>query len=159
MAYANAVGGRITALAALLVVAADKVNESILVLHDSDLGAKEKTTIYECVIREALALGRATKTTPPPLRGVKRHCTLTTSESAEKRKLLLCEIELLQLFGAVAHGSCTDKKVASPLILATQVKRFFSFGLYYSTVVNFNYEDDFVDIILWYVRKAGTVFN
>ncbi|KAK9194804.1 hypothetical protein WN944_005511 [Citrus x changshan-huyou] len=116
VAYANAVGGRIVALAALLIVAADKVNESILVLHDSDLGAKEKTTIYECVIREALALGRATKLQ----RAVKRSSTPTTSQSAEKRELLLLEIELLQLFGAVANGSCTDKKVGQPLILATQ---------------------------------------
>lgn len=118
VAYANAVGGRIVALAALLIVAADKVNESILVLHDSDLGAKERTTIYECVIREALALGRATKLQ----RAVKRNSTPTTSQSAEKRKLLLLEIELLQLFGAVANGGCTDKKVGPPLILATQVK-------------------------------------
>ncbi|TXG57541.1 hypothetical protein EZV62_015370 [Acer yangbiense] len=113
VAYAIAIGGRIVALATLLIVAAEKVNELILVLHDSEIGSKAKTTIYECVIREAMSLGRAAT----PLRAVKRTCAPTNSQSAEKRKLLLCEIELLQLFGAVA---CTDKKVTSPLILATQ---------------------------------------
>ncbi|KAK0585035.1 hypothetical protein LWI29_022516 [Acer saccharum] len=113
VAYAIAIGGRIVALATLLIVAAEKVNESILVLHDSEIGSKAKKTIYECVIREAMSLGRAAM----PLRAVKRTCGPTKSQSAEKRKLLLCEIELLQLFGAVA---CTDKKVTSPLILATQ---------------------------------------
>ncbi|KAL5739040.1 hypothetical protein ACOSP7_027966 [Xanthoceras sorbifolium] len=113
VAYATAIGGRIVALAALLVVAAEKVNESILVLHDAEMGSKEKTTIYEGVIKEALSLGRAAT----PLRAVKLSCAPTKSQAAEKRRLLLCEIELLQLFGAVA---CTDKKVTPPLILATQ---------------------------------------
>ncbi|KAK3212719.1 hypothetical protein Dsin_017425 [Dipteronia sinensis] len=113
VAYAIAIGGRIVALATLLIVAAEKVNESILVLHDSEIGSKAKTTIYECVIREALSMGRAAT----PLRAVKQTCAPMKSQSAEKRKLLLCEIELLQLFGSVA---CTDKKVTSPLILATQ---------------------------------------
>lgn len=119
VAYASAVGGRVVELAALLMVAAESVNSSLLVLHDADSGCKEETTIYECVIREALSLGR---TTTPCLRAAKRSSVPTKSESAKKRKLLLCEIELLQLFGAVSYRSCTDKKVTSPLILAAQVK-------------------------------------
>lgn len=125
VAYANAMEGHVVALAALLIVAAERVKESVMVLHDAELGFKGKATIYDCVIREALSLGRATPTTQS--RMVKRSCTLSKSESAMKRRLLLCEIELLQLFGAAAaaagvdHSDCTEKKVTSPLIFATQV--------------------------------------
>lgn len=106
--------GRVIALAALLVVAADKVNASILVLQsDGDLSSKEKTSIYECVVKEALSLGR-TETS-------KSTTCKWKSEEVEKRALLLCEMELLQLFGAVAHNSCTERKVTSPLIRAAQV--------------------------------------
>ncbi|KAL6192345.1 hypothetical protein ACLB2K_033436 [Fragaria x ananassa] len=38
-----------------------------------------------------------------------------------RRKLLLREIELLQLFGAVAQNSGGENKVTSPLIRAAQV--------------------------------------
>ncbi|KAJ0099961.1 hypothetical protein Patl1_21921 [Pistacia atlantica] len=117
VAYASAVGGRVVELAALLIVAAESVNSSLLVLHDADSGCKEETTIYECVVKEALSLGR---TTTSCLRAAKRSSAPTKSESAKKRKLLLCEIELLQLFGAVSNRSCTDNKVTSPLILAAQ---------------------------------------
>ncbi|KAF2299203.1 hypothetical protein GH714_030954 [Hevea brasiliensis] len=54
VAYASAIGGRVVDLAALLVVAAQKVNESILELHDADLNSKEKTTIYERAADEAI---------------------------------------------------------------------------------------------------------
>ncbi|CAK7327986.1 unnamed protein product [Dovyalis caffra] len=108
--------GRVVELAALLVVAAAKINELILTVHDADLGYKEKTTIYEAVIRGALALGRPT----PSLRVAKRVTVLSERERAEKRKLLLCEIELLQLFGAVDLIRCTDRKLPSLLIRAAQ---------------------------------------
>ncbi|XP_038725145.1 uncharacterized protein LOC120016440 isoform X1 [Tripterygium wilfordii] len=118
VAYACAMGGRIVALAALLMVAAKEVNESILVLHDAESGSKEETTVYECVIREALALGCTA--TSSSVSSLKRNCGRTKYETAEKRKVLLCEMELLQLFGAVARGGLTDKRVASSLILAVQ---------------------------------------
>ncbi|WRX20459.1 RNA recognition motif domain - like 10 [Theobroma cacao] len=120
VAYSIAMGGKIVALAALLIVAAEKVNESIIVLRDAESGSKEKDTVYQCVIREALLLGRPDTS---PLRAAKRHCTLSKVESDKKRKLLLCEIELLQLFGAIAENVCGDKKMASPLILAIKVAR------------------------------------
>ncbi|PRQ53762.1 putative transcription factor C3H family [Rosa chinensis] len=105
VAYSFAVKGRVASLTALLIVAAKKVNNSVLELRDSDTGRKEKVTIYECLIREALALG----------------CRTRESENSERRKLLVCEIELLQLFGVVAQSSGGgDKKVTSPLILAAQ---------------------------------------
>jgi hypothetical protein len=65
-----------------------------------------------------LALGGPT----PSLRAAKRVTVLSESERAEKRKLLLYEIELLQLFGAVGLGCCTDRKLPSPLIHAAQVR-------------------------------------
>ncbi|GLU11097.1 hypothetical protein SLE2022_278660 [Rubroshorea leprosula] len=114
VAYAVAIGGKIAALAVLLIVAADKVNQSTIVLHDADSGSKEKATIYECVIGETLSLGRDLS----PGRAAKRTCTPTKSEAAEKRKLLLREIELLHLFDAVAQTSSLEKKPTSPLILA-----------------------------------------
>lgn len=118
VAYANAVQGRIVPLAALLIVAPEKVNEGVLELRDADSGSKENTTIYEGVIREALSLGRQTTTS----RAAKRSCSPTLGEKAERRKLLLREIELLQLFGAVASSGSTDRRVTSPLIRACQVR-------------------------------------
>ncbi|XVE83794.1 hypothetical protein DITRI_Ditri16bG0115600 [Diplodiscus trichospermus] len=120
VAYSLAMEGKIVALAALLVVAAEKVNESIVVLVDAYSGSKEKDTIYQCVIREALALGRRDTS---PSRTAKRNCASPTKlESHMKRKLLLCEIELLQLFGAVAQSGCGDKKLTSPLIVAIKAR-------------------------------------
>ncbi|XP_011013707.1 PREDICTED: uncharacterized protein LOC105117663 isoform X6 [Populus euphratica] len=116
LAYRMAEAGRVVDLAALLVVAADKINESILPVRDAVIDCKEKTTIYEAVIIEALALGGPT----PLLRAAKRVTVLSESERAEKRKLLLYEIELLQLFGADGLRCCTDRKLPSPLIRAAQ---------------------------------------
>ncbi|KAF5479184.1 hypothetical protein F2P56_000031 [Juglans regia] len=116
VAYSNAIEGRIIPLAALLIVAPEKVNESVLELRDAESGSKEKMTIYEGVIREALSLGREMTT----LRVVKGTSTPTEVEKAERRKLLLREIELLQLYGAVASSGFTEKRVRSPLISACQ---------------------------------------
>lgn len=127
VACAKAIEGRIVALAALLVVAAEKINESILEFRDTDSGSKEKMTIYECVIREALSLGRATSSLKTP-KGTSSPGS--GSEDSRKRKLLLSGIELLQLFGVVAQIR-TDKKVKtpSPLVQAVVVwtKFLFSF--------------------------------
>ncbi|KAK4757678.1 hypothetical protein SAY87_018979 [Trapa incisa] len=116
VAYAQGIEVRVVSFAALLMVADDKLKESIMALHDADSGCKEKTTIYERLIWEALALGREDTTS---IR-VKRACSPTKLECSEKRKLLLCEIELLQLFGSTFPSRCVDRKVTSPLILATQ---------------------------------------
>ncbi|XP_060959035.1 uncharacterized protein LOC115700489 isoform X2 [Cannabis sativa] len=109
VARAMAVEGGVVALAAILVVAAEKINESILEFRDSDSGSKEKMTIYECVIREALSLGRATS-------------SVKESEDSKKRKVLLSEIELLQLFGVVALSRCTEKKPRSPSPLVQAIQ-------------------------------------
>lgn len=122
VACAKAVEGCIVALGALLVVAPEKVDEWSIHIRDTDSGSMEKMTICECVVREALSLGRA-KTQS---KTAENSCC-TESKNAEKRKLMLCEIELLLLFGAVAQTSCTDKKVISLLIRAVQVSNVFLF--------------------------------
>ncbi|KAF8390214.1 hypothetical protein HHK36_024737 [Tetracentron sinense] len=116
VAYRSAMEGQIISLAALLMVAAEKVNTSILVLRtDGGSGSKETSTIYECVIREALSLGQW-----PSSRAVRRLCTSSNVENTEKRRLLLREIELLQQFGAVAQTTSPHKRVTSSLIRASQ---------------------------------------
>ncbi|KAF3444784.1 hypothetical protein FNV43_RR14477 [Rhamnella rubrinervis] len=115
VACAKAVEGRIVALGALLLVAPEKVNEWSIHICDTDSGSMAKMSICECVVREALSLGHE-KT---PSKRAKNYCS-TESEKAKKRKLMLCEIELLLLFGAAAQTSCTDKKVTSLLIRAVQ---------------------------------------
>ncbi|KAJ8775072.1 hypothetical protein K2173_020076 [Erythroxylum novogranatense] len=116
VAYGCAMGGRVVDLAILIKVAAERIKDMLLVLHETDSGSKQETTIYEFVIREALALGQ----TASSLRAVKKNSSPSRSKSAEKRKLLLREIELLQLFDVVPQNGYTDKKAASPLILASQ---------------------------------------
>ncbi|XP_039014377.1 uncharacterized protein LOC120144371 [Hibiscus syriacus] len=116
VAHSAAVGGKIVALAALLIVAAEKVNDAVVVLPNVYSGSKEKDTVYQCVIREALSAG---------LRDTSPSITATSPTKVGtdmKRKLLLCEIELFQLFGADAHNSCGDKKMTSPLIRAIKAR-------------------------------------
>lgn len=125
VAHSIAMAGKVVALAALLVVAAEKVNESMVVIRDAYSGSKEKDTIYQCVIREALSVGR--RDTSPPSRTAKKNCTLPTKvESDRKRKLLLCEIELLHMFGAgdVSQNGGGNNKLTSSLILAIKVEFF-----------------------------------
>lgn len=122
VAYANAVNGRIVPLAALLVVAASKINEAVVEVSCNN--SKEKATVYEGVVRKALSLAPETAS----LGGAEVVVEGDGDVATERRKLLLREIELLQLFGAVAcsssssSGSCTDKKVTSLLIRAVQVR-------------------------------------
>lgn len=122
VAYANAVNGRIVPLAALLVVAASKINEAVVEVSCNN--SKEKATVYEGVVRKALSLGPETAS----LGGAEVEVEGDGDVAADRRKLLLREIELLQLFGAVAcnnssSGSCTDKRVTSLLIRAVQVRK------------------------------------
>lgn len=117
MAYLSAMEGRVVSLAALLMVAAEKVNVTVLVLKpDNVFGIKETTTIYECVIRETLSLGQDETLSSGAAKW-------SRSDTSEKRKFLLCQIELLQLFGAVSKSCYGDRKIISPLIPAIQVRR------------------------------------
>ncbi|XP_065856722.1 uncharacterized protein [Euphorbia lathyris] len=116
VAYASATEGRVIDLAALLVVAAKRVNELTFELYDGDLNSKKKATIFECLISETLSLGR----TETLLGAAKRKFCPFKGETEAKRKLLVRGIQLLQLFGAVAQTGRTNKKATSPLILASQ---------------------------------------
>ncbi|KAK9012578.1 hypothetical protein V6N11_040623 [Hibiscus sabdariffa] len=135
VAYSAAMGGKIVALAALLLVASEKVNEAVVVLRDAYSGSKEKETVYQCVIREALSSG---------LRDTSPSRTVTSPSRVGpdmKRKLLLCEIELLQLFGADAHNSCGEKKMTSPLIRAIKARDEAVIELLLNTKIDVNEAD------------------
>uniref|UniRef100_A0A803N3H5 Uncharacterized protein n=1 Tax=Chenopodium quinoa TaxID=63459 RepID=A0A803N3H5_CHEQI len=117
VAYSIATEGRVAALAALLMVAAEKVNGSVLeVRTNSDLVA-EKTTVYSGVIREAVSIYMGNK---GKLKLSEESKNGTYSGELERRKILLREMELLRFFGASPHNRCVDKKATSPLIIASK---------------------------------------
>ncbi|KAK6928204.1 Ankyrin repeat [Dillenia turbinata] len=122
MAYSKAMEGSVVPLAVLLMVATEKlINAPITVprTDDADIASKDKATMYESVIREALASGRAQTTSSRV--GKRMSGGLNKTEIAEKRNMLLCALELLQLFGALPRSAgCTDRKIISPLIRAAQ---------------------------------------
>ncbi|KAL9275443.1 Heterogeneous nuclear ribonucleoprotein 27C-like protein [Drosera capensis] len=121
VAYAMVKKGQVVQLSALLMVEADLVNASIIeVRTEADLGSKEKRTVYDCVIREALSLKQLGPVRGAFSRGTIHSSTMTEVEVQKLRRLLLCEIELLQFFGAVSWSNGAEKKATSPLILACQ---------------------------------------
>ncbi|KAK9950748.1 hypothetical protein M0R45_006219 [Rubus argutus] len=68
VAYSYAIQGRVAAFTALLIVAAEKVNVSVLELRDSESDSKEKVTIYECLLFGAVGhSGGADKKVTTPL--------------------------------------------------------------------------------------------
>lgn len=119
VAYTLAVEGRVAPLTALLMVAAEKVNGSVLEVRNNTDLAVEKMTVYSCVIKEAVAIFIRN-------RGKQRVSEESKNEVVDvgekKRKILLKEMELLHFFGAsAANTGCLDKKATSPLIIASQV--------------------------------------
>lgn len=135
VAYLSAMEGRVVSLAALLMVAAEKVNVTVLVLKpDNVFGIKETTTIYECVIRETLSLGQDETLSSGAAKW-------SRSDTSEKRKFLLCQIELLQLFGAVSKSCYGDRKIISPLIPAIQAGDEALVKLLLKTSINVNETD------------------
>ncbi|CAM8959146.1 unnamed protein product [Rhodiola kirilowii] len=128
VAYSIAINGQAVSLASLLMVASEKVLLPVAGVGNSgDLGSKENITIYDCIMNEALALGKEeyscllTWSTHP---SKTFRCTSDTVSSAEsvsmRRKLLLCEMELCQLFGAGPLMNLGEKKAVSPLVYAIQ---------------------------------------
>ncbi|KAL2898586.1 Ankyrin repeat and SOCS box protein 3 [Bienertia sinuspersici] len=117
VAYTLAIEGRVAALTALLMVAAEKVNGSVLEVRTNTDLAPEKTSVYNCVIREAVSIyiGNRGKH-----RLVQESKSGVDDDGEDKRKVLLKEMELLHFFGASANGGCLDKKATSPLIIASQ---------------------------------------
>ncbi|PIA25957.1 hypothetical protein AQUCO_10200019v1 [Aquilegia coerulea] len=144
--------GDIVSLAALLMVIPEKVMASIMVLRpDGGLASKEKTTIYECLIREAMYIGQ--KEGSP--KASKRTELLSNSE---RRRFLLCEIELLQFFGAtfLQRPSTPDRRVISPLIRASQAGDEEVIKLLLKTNIDVNETDGEGNSALhWYLKSSS----
>ncbi|KAG1337867.1 Heterogeneous nuclear ribonucleoprotein 1 [Cocos nucifera] len=123
IAYANAMAGRVTALAVLLLVAADKFTAPVTVRGEGGFSGKSSRTVYDSVLGEALTLGTRTKAASSGRR-LDGNRLLdgweSTQSCREKRKALLREIELLHVFGAVPRSSSNDEKAVAPLLRACQ---------------------------------------
>ncbi|XP_020101675.1 uncharacterized protein LOC109719417 isoform X2 [Ananas comosus] len=114
VAYTNAMEGRVVALAALLLVTKEKVTAPVAITSRRE-GMKKNRTLYGSLFDEALALGEGA------IQVRLRQCSGDgSSDSSERRKALLREIELLQLFGAVSYSDSKDKKSMPPLLRASQ---------------------------------------
>ena len=88
--YGSAVEGRVVDLVALLIVVGNRISD--LVLDQSEdahhhLHSKQKATIYELLVREALGLGHGCSS------AAKWKCSPTEDDTAGQRKLLLCQIQ------------------------------------------------------------------
>ena len=101
------------------MVAGERVNGTILELRTKDVLAAEKTTVYSCVIREAISVFSRVKQPSSKLSESKND---SHGGEHQRRKLLLREMELLHFFGASTNSGCGDKKAASLMILASQVR-------------------------------------
>ena len=89
VAYRYAMEGRVAALAMLLLVTEERISAMVSVVID---GVRTKRSIYNSVVDEVLSIGEA-----------------SAREGNEmRRKALLCEIQLLNQFGAT---SWRDRKV------------------------------------------------
>lgn len=118
--YTIAMEGKVAALAVLLMVDADRVNAPMALPRGTTLRSRVvETTVYDCVVREAMALGRI-EVGQVGLNSCRANPDSSVNRSGE-RKAMLCAMELLQFFGAVSQGSCTDKRMVSPLISACEV--------------------------------------
>ncbi|KAF5199827.1 serine/threonine-protein phosphatase 6 regulatory ankyrin repeat subunit [Thalictrum thalictroides] len=152
IAYSSAMEGDIVSLAALLMVIPEKVMASIMVLRpDGGLASKETTTIYECLIREAMYLGQK-EGSPKASKG-----TGLLSKS-ERRRFLLCEIEVLQFFGAtfLQRSSAPDRRVISPLIRASQAGDEEVLKLILKTNIDVNETDGEGNSALhWYLKSSS----
>ncbi|CAO2816288.1 unnamed protein product [Amaranthus hypochondriacus] len=117
VAYTFSIEGRVAALAALLMVAAEKVNGSVLEVRTNTDLAAEKMTVYGGVVKEAVSIYIGTRSKQKSVQ-VSKNGIHDVEE--ERRKVLLREMELLHFFGASPNNSFGDKKVTSPLIIASQ---------------------------------------
>ncbi|KAH9614068.1 hypothetical protein KSS87_003134, partial [Heliosperma pusillum] len=120
VAYAVAMEGRVAALGALLMVAADKVTGSVLEVRNQSELAAEKMTLYSCVIKEAISIFTLSQDNNKGVGDID-HNVYHGVGAKDRRLLLLREIELLHFFGAChTNNSFMSKKLVSPLILACQ---------------------------------------
>uniref|UniRef100_A0A453JXD0 PGG domain-containing protein n=1 Tax=Aegilops tauschii subsp. strangulata TaxID=200361 RepID=A0A453JXD0_AEGTS len=102
VAYRYAMEGRVAALAMLLLVAEERISAMVSVVID---GVRTKRSIYNSVVDEVLSIGEA-----------------SAREGNEmRRKALLCEIQLLNQFGATSwRDRKVDRKSLPPLLRAAK---------------------------------------
>ncbi|KAM0838234.1 hypothetical protein ACQ4PT_061110 [Festuca glaucescens] len=98
VAYRYAMEGHVAALAMLLLVAENKISATVSVVID---GVRTKRSIYNSIVDEVLSIGDA-----------------SAREGNEKRKALLCEIRLLNQFGASSWND--DRRSLPPLLRAAK---------------------------------------
>ncbi|XP_074286562.1 uncharacterized protein LOC141611823 isoform X2 [Silene latifolia] len=158
VAYAIAMEGRVAALAALLMVAADKVTGSVLEVRNHSELAAEKMTVYSCVIKEAISIFTLSQDN----NGVVEidHNVYHGVGAKERRALLLREMELLHFFGAChTNNGFMSKKLVSPLILACQAGDEAVMKLLLKTNIDVNEVDSEGNSALKWCLKASKVPN
>jgi hypothetical protein len=102
VAYRYAMEGRVAALAMLLLVAENKISATVSVVIE---GVRTKRSIYNSVVDEVLSVGDA-----------------SARDGNERRKALLCEIQLLNQFGASSWRDLNiDRRTLPPLLRAAKV--------------------------------------
>jgi hypothetical protein len=101
LAYRYAMEGRVPALAMLLLVVEEKISGLVSVVIE---GVRTKRSIYNSIVDEALSMGDA-----------------PACDSNERRKSLVCEIQLLNQFGSTSWRDQNDKRTFSPLLRAAKV--------------------------------------
>jgi len=114
--------GRIVELAALLLVAADEIIPPVCISGEGSLTATKSRTMYESILEEAMALFEMGKRAQSDINQAKYGQELVQVYQM-RRKLFLCEIELIQMFGVVvpAAGNNKKRRVLPPLLQALQV--------------------------------------
>ncbi|KAM0859654.1 hypothetical protein ACQ4PT_047035 [Festuca glaucescens] len=101
VAYRYAMEGRVAALAMLLLVAENKISATVSVVIE---GVRTKRSIYNSVVDEVLSIGDA-----------------SARDGNERRKALLCEIQLLNQFGASSWRDLNiDRRTLPPLLRAAK---------------------------------------
>ncbi|KAL6847337.1 hypothetical protein ACP4OV_023190 [Aristida adscensionis] len=102
VAYRCAMEGHVTALAMLLLVVEEKISAPVSVVIE---GIRTKRSIYNFIVDEALSIG-----------------DVLARDGNERRKALLCEIQLLNQFGSASwRGHNIDKRTLPPLLRAAKV--------------------------------------
>ncbi|XP_044948326.1 uncharacterized protein LOC123397871 isoform X1 [Hordeum vulgare subsp. vulgare] len=102
VAYRYAMEGRVAALAMLLLVAEDRILAMVSVVID---GVRTKRSIYNSVVDDVLSIGEAS----------------ARDGNEMRRKALLCEIQLLNQFGATSwRERKVDRRSLPPLLRAAK---------------------------------------
>ncbi|OQU80692.1 uncharacterized protein LOC8054829 isoform X3 [Sorghum bicolor] len=101
LAYRYAMEGSVPALAMLLLVVEEKISPQVSVVIQ---GVSTKRSIYNSIVDEALSMGDA-----------------SARDGNERRKALLCEIQLLNQFGSASWRDHNDRRTLPPLLRAAKV--------------------------------------